>query len=287
VCTLIAIPTVLHFGGRLPALVLSSLGILVLANLASTAIWSLRARGNSLPPASHPTAADLGKLFKAGTLFLAVQLASAFAFQSDAIVITQMLGQAPYGDYAAVQRLYVFASMLISAALAGLWPAFGDALARGEVAWVRHALRRALGMTLLVMGSLCLVLALSMGMITKLWLGTEHAPSLLLTSLLSLWALLEALGMVAASLLNGAGVLRAQAALALVMAGTSFGAKWALVGWVGVEGAVLATIIAYCCISVPAQIVLVRRLFRDAIQKSQAPAVDARGPEDSSGEKQT
>ena len=276
--TLAAIPTVLHFGGKLPSLVLSSLGILVLANLANTLVWWLRGRSKKDPRAGHPTVGDIGNLFKAGALFLAVQLASAFAFQSDAIVITQTLGQAPYGDYAAVQRLYVFASMLISAALAGLWPAFGDALARGEVAWVRQALRRALGMTLLVMGGLCLLLALSMGMITKLWLGTSHAPSLLLTSLLSLWALIEALGMVAGSLLNGAGVLRAQAVLALSMAAISFGAKWVLVSRIGVEGAVLATIIAYCCISVPAQIVLVRRLFRDAGQKSQASAVVTRGP---------
>lgn len=285
--TLIAIPTALHFDGQLPSLVLCSLGILVFANLANTLAWWLHRRAKEASRPGRPTASDIASLFKAGTLFLAVQLASAFAFQSDAIVITQMLGQAEYGDYAAIQRLYVFASMLISAALAGLWPAFGDALARGEVAWVRQALKRALGMTLLVMGGLCLLLAVSMGTITKLWLGTSHAPSLLLTSLLSLWALIEALGMVAGSLLNGAGVLRAQAVLALTMAAVSFGGKWALVAWTGVEGAVLATIIAYCCISVPAQIILVRRLFRDASNKSLISVATDREPEDSPGAKQT
>jgi len=266
--TLVALPTVLHLGGDLAAMVLSSLGVILFVNVASTVLWLSRNRAASAPRWSQVDRAMVGALFKAGTFFLALQLASAFAFQSDAIVITQLLGQSPYGDYAAVQRLFVFASMLISAALVGLWPAFGDALARGEIAWVRRALKYALGLAFVVICGLCLLLALSMGWITKTWLGTAHAPPILLISLFSLWAMLEALGMVVGSLLNGAGVIRIQAILALVMAAASFAGKWFLVPWIGVEGAVLATIIAYCCISVPAQLVLLRNLFRDAQHKA-------------------
>lgn len=285
--TLVAVPTVLHLGGGLPALVLSSLGVLVFVNMASTVLWLLRDRATGAPRWNQVDRFMVGNLFKAGTLFLAIQLASAFAFQSDAIVITQLLGQSPYGDYAAVQRLFVFASMLISAALVGLWPAFGDALARGEVAWVRRALKHALGMALLVIGGLCLFLALSMGWITKAWLGTPHAPTLLLTSLFSLWAMIEALGMVVGSLLNGAGILRAQAILALAMAAASFAGKWFLVPRIGVEGAVLATIIAYCCISVPAQLILLRNLFRDAQRKAASLASTALTPQQLSGTKES
>ncbi|MEI6760585.1 MAG: oligosaccharide flippase family protein [Betaproteobacteria bacterium] len=266
--TLVAVPTVFSFGGGLPALVLSSLGILVFVNLASTVLWLIRDRTAGAPHWNRIDRSMVVSLFKAGTPFLAIQLASAFAFQSDAIVITQLLGQAPYGEYAAVQRLFVFASMLISAALVGLWPAFGDALARGEITWVRRALKRALGMSLLVIGCLCLFLAVSMGWITKAWLGTPQAPTLLLTSLFSLWAMIEALGMVVGSLLNGAGMLRAQAILALAMAVISFFGKWFLVSKIGVEGAVMATLFAYCSISVPAQLILLRNLFRDAQRKA-------------------
>ena len=285
--TLVAVPTVLSFGGGLPALVLSSLGILVFVNLASTVLWLIRDRKAGAPHWSRIDRTVVASLFKAGIPFLAIQLASAFAFQSDAIVITQLLGQAPYGEYAAVQRLFVFASMFISAALVGLWPAFGDAFARGEITWVRRALKRTLGMSLLVIGGLCLFLALSMGWITKAWLDTPQAPTLLLTSLFSLWAMIEALGMVVGSLLNGAGVLRAQAILALTMAGISFVGKWFLVPRIGAEGAVLATLIAYCSISVPAQLILLRNLFRDAERKADLLTSTALIPQQLSGAKES
>ena len=52
--------------------------------------------------------------------------------------------------------------------------------------------------------------------------------------------------------------------MALAMASAAFGGKWLLVGWIGVEGPVLATLIAYCCIAIPGQTLLVRSLFRRA-----------------------
>ena len=269
---LVAVPTTLRLGGGLQMLVLSSLGVMVVVNVASTILWVLRSGVNGAVHWSEFDSATIQLLFRRGSQFLVIQLAAAFAFQSDVIVITQLLGQAEYGDFAAVQRLFAFSSIFISAALLGLWPAFGDALARGELEWARTALKRALYISFVFAGAICVSLALSLGWVAKLWLGTATATPLLLTSLLGLWAMMEALGIVVATFLNGAGVVRQQAAIAIAMAIVSFGGKWVLVAEIGVAGGVLATIISYFAISVPAQVFLVRRFFGESAKTAGKPA---------------
>ena len=263
--SLAAVPLVLRNGGGVAALVASTLGVQACANVVNTLVWL---RANDMLRLSDWTgsldASTMRALLRTGGMFCLLQLAAAFTFQSDAIVITHALGPAAYGDFAVVQRVFLFVSMVMSAAMVGLWPAFGDALARGEIAWVRRVLLRSLGSTLVVMGSLCVLLTLSMDWVMKLWLGAPHPVALGLTALLASWALVESLGLIVASLLNGANMIRAQVLMALAMASAAFCGKWLLVRWIGVEGPVLATLIAYCCIAIPGQTLLVRSLFRRA-----------------------
>ena len=136
---LVAVPTALRLGGGLPMLVLSSLGAIVIVNIASTVLWSLYSSFNGVLRWSHCDIETIRLLLALGSPFLVLQLAAAFAFQSDSIVISQLLGPAEYGDFATLQRLFALSSIVISAALLGLWPAFGDALARGEIAWAKIA----------------------------------------------------------------------------------------------------------------------------------------------------
>jgi O-antigen/teichoic acid export membrane protein len=261
--TLVAVPLALRSDGGLAALVLATIGVQAAVNIVNTVIWLHR--NGLLQLGGWRGALDFGMvraLLRLGSMFFLLQLAASFAFQSDAIVITQTLGQAAYGDFAIVQRLFLFVSMLMSAAMMGLWPAFGDALARGETHWVRRTLGRALLITALIMGSVCLALTLSIGTVMQLWLGEPHGPPLLLTGLLAAWAVVEALGTVVASLLNGANLIRAQVLIAVTMGVASFAGKWLLVHPVGSAGVVLATLVAYACISIPAQVLLLVRLLR-------------------------
>jgi len=87
-------------------------------------------------------------------------------------------------------------------------------------------------------------------------------PPLALTAVLALWTVIDAGGNIAGAFLNGAGVIRAQLLIAVTMALCSFCGKWWLVGKLGAWGSVLATILAYCLISVPGLILLLRRVFK-------------------------
>ncbi|PZP27311.1 MAG: hypothetical protein DI603_22350 [Roseateles depolymerans] len=258
VLTAIALPLALWARLSLPWLVLASLGMSALVNLVAGTVW-LAKQGYLL--AAWPRRdgwSTAPQLLKDGLMFFGLQLCAAFAFQSDAFVIGSQLGQAAYGEYAAVQRIFLAVSTLVSAALVGLWPAFGDALTRGDLAWVRRVLSRALFTSLLVVGGLGCLLALAMPWLAAHWLHLP-TPTASLPWLLAAWVTVDALGGVCGSFLNGAGLIRPQLLAALSMAALAFAGKWWLVVPLGAEGAVAATLCAYLLISVPTLIWLLSR----------------------------
>jgi O-antigen/teichoic acid export membrane protein len=264
--TLIGVPTALQLGGGLPGLVLGSLGMQVAANLLSSWLW-YRKRSSIdpwlLPSGNYlPERQVVASLLRTGSLFLMLQLAAAFAFQSDAIVLVHVLGQTAYGDFAVVQRVFLAASSILLAGLAGLWPALGEALASGDAAWVKRTLFRSYAFVFSVMATTCLLLAFFMPKIVLFWVGMHTPPPAALIVVLALWTVTEALGNVSGVFLNAAGLLRAQIVLAVLMGTAAFLGKWILVGLLGAWGTVLATLIAYSVISIPMQIHLISRHLR-------------------------
>ena len=263
--TLIGVPLALHLEAGLPALVLASLGMQVLANLTSTVLWYRQGAQRAPLTLRVRRLAEwrvIASLLRTGSMFLVLQLAAAFAFQSDAIVIVHRVGQIAYGDFAVVQRVFLAASSLLVAGLTGLWPAIGEALASGDRAWVRHALHRGLLIVLAAMSSACLLLALLMPEILRRWIGMTLPPPTSLVAVLAIWTVVEAMGNVSGAVMNAAGLLRPQVAAAAVMAVVAFTGKWLLVPVIGAEGATLSTLCAYLAISLPIQIVILRHFFR-------------------------
>lgn len=260
----------IKLGAQVPALVLSSLGVAVLVNLGSTFLWMLCQYPEEKPRWNSIDFRVTVELFKGGSLFLVLQLASAFAYQSDGLVITQRLGASMFGDYAILRRLYSFSSIIVSAGLAGLWPAFAEALVKKEVEWARVALARA-GVSA-CLASLVLSLAVTASLhFFQFGFAGSHDPSLSILFLLSFWSLTEAMGMVAGTFLNSAGALKGQAAAAICMGAVAFGGKWFLVGLFGVEGAIVATICSYWFISIPVIVLMLRGVLLDARQERLSP----------------
>jgi O-antigen/teichoic acid export membrane protein len=262
VLSLAALPLVLQRGGGLPELVLATQGVSLLVQ-ATSALWWLRRRGLPLPRPLRAwrTPALLKGLLVEGTAFFGLQLAAAAAFQSDALIVTQRLGAEVYGDYAVVQRIYLLVGAGVVTALAGLWPAFGDAWLRRDIAWVRRTLWRAV----LAAGLSTLAAVLLLQLLLPGWavnpLGALAPPAPLLLALLGAWTVVEALGAVCAALMNGANLIRIQVVLALVMAMLAVAGKWWTTPLLGPAGAVLSTLLAYLLISVPGQVFLIRRLL--------------------------
>jgi O-antigen/teichoic acid export membrane protein len=260
--TIMLVPLCLHLGGNVAELVMATIGVQVLVNTLNTVVW-LNHQGmfRNCNWARSLDIATVGLLLRTGSMFFILQLAAVFSFQSDAIVITQTLGQSAYGDFAVVQKLFLFASMFLSSAMLGLWPAFGDAIASQNMYWARKAL--VLSSTAAACASIVLVSALAVAMpwLMEQWMNNSVTPAFGLVAVLAVWTIIETVGNVFAAFLNGANILRPQLLLAICMALAAFGLKWVLTPALGATGAVLSTILAYCMISIPGCIYIFKRAY--------------------------
>ncbi len=69
-------------------------------------------------------------LLKTGSFFLVLQLTGLVAYSLDNVVIAQIMGSSAVQEYAVPTKLFGLAPTLLSFALAPLWPAYREAMAR-------------------------------------------------------------------------------------------------------------------------------------------------------------
>jgi O-antigen/teichoic acid export membrane protein len=183
-----------------------------------------------------------GALLRIGSLFFVLQIAIAVAYESDALVLTQILGPASVTTYSITMRLFLIVPALANFVLAPLWPAYGEAISRGDVAWVRHTLRRAIKGGLLLTVSGAAVLAVVARPFIDAWTGIE-SPYLLIVAA-AIWIIVMTLGAVIAAFLNGARVIRAQIVAAVAMMIGNLGLSILFTHWLGVSGVIWGSIAA-------------------------------------------
>jgi O-antigen/teichoic acid export membrane protein len=88
---------------------------------------------------------DYRHLLGGGALMFVVNLQAVFWLSKDSLMIAHVLGLEQVGGYNTAFRIYLTVFSLLAGSLsAGLWPAYADAYARGDRAWIQRAIRRSL-----------------------------------------------------------------------------------------------------------------------------------------------
>ena len=185
-----------------------------------------------------------GPLLRVGVLFVILQLAGAAAYQIDNLVIAQIMGAQAVQQYAIPLRLFSVAPTLLSFALLPLWPAYREALSRGDAEWVGKTLRRSIRLALLINVPAALLLVITGPFILNMWVGSAVSPTSLLLIGLGIWIVMNSFNGPLAMLLNGANVIAFQAVCAILMAAANVALSVFLVAHIGVSGAVYGSIIA-------------------------------------------
>ena len=90
-------------------------------------------------------------------------------------------------------------------ALSPLWPAYGEAIARGDIPWARSTLTRSIKAGLLVAVPLGGCPGAVFGLpIIAVWVGGSVTPPFTLVLAFGIWVVLSTIGNSVAMLLNGA-----------------------------------------------------------------------------------
>jgi O-antigen/teichoic acid export membrane protein len=186
------------------------------------------------------------RLLRMGSMFFILQITCAMAFTADNIIVARVLGSDAVPTYAISARMFAIPSLVVALAINPLWPAYGEALARGDVAWVRRTLYRSLQLTLAIVVPSAVFLVLTGAFIVRVWTHDPNVvPSLGLLLGLGTWLIIGQVANSLATFLNGIHVIRFQAVVCLLAAFVNLWASVVLTRRIGVAGVIWGTNIAY------------------------------------------
>lgn len=197
----------------------------VLASLVASAVFY--GRNPDLRPQAAPPLDITGRsLLQLGVGFLAIQICSAVAMNVDNLIAAHTLDAERLADFSATLRLFLVLGGVVTATMLPLWPASADALARGDVAWVRRTTKRMIGLGFGATLTLGVVLTGLGPFVLPVVLGESYeVQSTLMVGLTLQWALVAAAAPFF-MLQNAAGLVRPQLWAWPVFLVVSVPAKW-------------------------------------------------------------
>jgi O-antigen/teichoic acid export membrane protein len=259
----LAVLIVIHLEGGVSWLIFALIGVPQITVIANNFFFFSFERRDIAPRLDHLDIRIMARLLRTGLLFLVLQLVVATTYNSDSLIITRLLGPTAVAEYAVPQRLFSVISMLLAMLTAPLWPAFGEALGRGDRAWVRRAMKISLSINVGLAALASFGLVLIGPWLIHLWIGQLVGPSLLLLLGFAVWKLCEALGGPLAMLLNGAHVIIPQIICSVLTALLGVWLKIFFIGHIGVAGAIWANVAAYTTLSLAPLAIIMRNYLKD------------------------
>lgn len=239
----------IYFQAGLPWLVLAMVGSPILALFLNAMLLFGVRRPWLRPRWQVVTQVASMRILKNGSLFFILQLAVAIGFQSDNLVIAHFLGVNQVPQYAVPMKLFMIIPALLGFVLTPLWPAYGEAIARRDVTWVRNIFRRSLLLSFGISLLPALFLMVFGGGLIHLWAGPEIQPDIVLLVGLGLWIILQSLAGPISILLNGANVIGFQIVCAILMAVGNISLSIFLVQRIGIAGPVYGSVISWLLFS--------------------------------------
>ena len=244
----------------LPVLVLAMAGSPLLMSLVNAAFLA-RSRPHLVPRLALVDRRSSNALMRTGMLFFVLQLAVVVGYTSNAIVAAQVIGPGAVSEYTVATKLFLIPTTLISLALVPLWPAYREALTRGDGRWVRSTFLRSLKLVFMIgLPFLALLVAVS-GPLIRVWVGDAVHPSASLILGVGVWMVLGGIGNAFAMLLNGAQVMRFQVIVASTMAIANVVLSILLTQRIGVAGVVWGSVIAFSIFDFVPVVLYLPRLF--------------------------
>lgn len=233
-----------YFGGGLVAVTAAATLPPVLIGYGQTARLFRRQYPELRPRRTFLDRVTLRLLLRSSSAFLVLQLAAAAAFETDLLVISAVRGTADAATYAVCLKLFAFVSLFVAVAPSQFWPATADALAKGDLEWVRKSLNQftLFCTAVATVGSGALVL---LGQpFVRLWIGAELVPPTALLLAMALWMIWVSALVPAGLMLNGAHVLRVQVLTAIAMVLVNLPLSLFLTFKIGLAGPVVASLTA-------------------------------------------
>jgi O-antigen/teichoic acid export membrane protein len=252
----IGVITGIWFKASLPLLVVAIAGAPLIATLLNAIHFFGLVRPDLRPSIRLVHWDAISQIAKLGGLFFVLQVVVAISYSADNFIIARTLGSINVPEYAIPQRIFAFISMMTGMLVTPLWPAYGEAISRGDIGWVRRTLRNSLLVVFFTACAASVLLLVLTPTILHLWVDSRIHPTFFLILGLAIWSIIDSCGTTLAMFLNGAAVVRFQIIVSISFGISCVCLKVFLVRRFGVVGVPWATIVSYTLIGVLPWIVL-------------------------------
>jgi O-antigen/teichoic acid export membrane protein len=249
--------------GGLPSLVMAVSGIpVVVSCINGIALFGFR------KPSLRPRLADVHwaytkRILDTGFLFFVIQIAAAVAYSTDNLILAHMIRPSAVTEYSIVYQMFSFGPILLSMFLNALWPAYGEAMVRGDSQWIRSTFHRSIVIGLAVNVPYSVTLMFFGNQVIRVWVGNRVSASFLVLLAFMIWTIMNSFNGAIAVFLNGANAMRFQAICASIMACVNLVLSIVLTRMIGLSGVIWGSIIAHSLvIFVPSSIFISRLMQR-------------------------
>ena len=200
-------------------------------------------------------------LLRLGLLFFILSILTLGTAYADNLIVAQVLGLGAVAYYAIPAKIAALLAAVINMLCLPLWPANGEAMARGDLGWVRRSTRKMFFLSISLVGLAVVALVAVGPSFMRLWIGGEFIVGRFLLVSMGIWVILLSGTGPFFMVLNGAGKVRFQVYVWLIFLPASIVLKFFLANKLGFAGVPLASAIAYALIVIPSMIVAYRRLM--------------------------
>lgn len=245
VATLVVVVVAVWLQAPLPVLVFCYSLVPALVGYANGWYFFHVQRPGLWPRWRHFEARTAFALIKTGMAFLGVSALMAVSISSDNIIVAQVVNMESVKQLAIPTRLAAYLSLVPTMLSMPVWAANGEALARGDYAWVRRITRKVLWINLAAT-SLGVIFFVALGpLIFKYWLGAKHVFPVGVLAGVGFFAVAMAVASPFFMVLNAMNQVWVQVKWYAWFAPVALGGKILLGHWFGVAGIAWGTGLAY------------------------------------------
>jgi O-antigen/teichoic acid export membrane protein len=252
---------IIYLKAGLTWLVLGIVGAMPLAALLNSFILYGYRRPWLRPKLLNFHGPSARKLLHTGLSFFFLHTGVILIYGVDNLIITQFLGPEAVTQYAIPYQMFSLSIVIFNIVIAPLWPAYGEAIARGDMAWVRKTLSRSLRIVLLSTGLVSTSLIIFGNQLLYLWVGPKISPSLLLNFGLGIWMMMLNVGGAISILLNASNIFRFQIIFTSLTLIFSIIFKCFFVYYFNLPGIVWGTLLAYLIFFLIPYSLFIRKTF--------------------------
>jgi O-antigen/teichoic acid export membrane protein len=259
---LISLIVVAQMKGGLPQLVLAISGTRALVGFANVYYMFFRRYPWLMPRPSAVRLSSIKRLLSLGGNYMITQLAGLGIYQSQPMIITQMLGPSYVVIFVVAQKIVTLPNDLVFMATAPFISAYGEAKARADWGWIHRAFRNSLLASLAFGVPATISIALVAKPLIRIWAGSAAIPNTQVVLWLSAYTLI-CVGMLSVGqLLCGLGRADILAYSLSLCALCTIGLGIVFARWWGVGGVALAMALSKFCTSSPIQLFKIRGILR-------------------------